>query len=60
MAKDYTVEVILVIPFTASGPTQAEERAAILEDAIGESLGKLNPRWLGDIDAQWGEVEEDS
>lgn len=57
MAKDYTVEVTLVMPFTASGPTQAEERAATLEDAIGEAISRLKLRWLGDVDFQWSEIE---
>ena len=58
MAKDYTVEVALTIPITASGPTQAEQRAETLDAAIGKALGEIKYSWVGDIDQATSEPEE--
>jgi hypothetical protein len=58
MAREYEVEVNLTIRFTASGQTQAEERTQTLDDAIGQALGKLKYRWVGDIDQATAEPEE--
>lgn len=59
MAKEYSIELTLTLPFTARNMEQAEERAATLDNDIGEALGKLKLRWLGDLDYAWGDIEEE-